>query len=521
MILAWLILIPLATGLLAGAAGMWRPLSARLVALAGCVAQLLLVVALWGQAVSVGAHETWRLELTDVPWIPELGISFRLSADGLSLVLLALTAVLGLAAVLASWREIQQRVGFFHFQVMLVLAGVTGVFLAADLFLFYFFWELMLVPMYFLIDLWGHERRHRAAVKFFLFTQLSGLLMLVGILGLVFANQGHERTFSYQDLLAVQLAPAGALALMLGFWAAFAVKLPVVPFHTWLPDAHTEAPTAGSVLLAGLLLKTGAYGMIRFCLPLFPQTLDWAAPVFMALGVVGIIYGAVLAFAQTDFKRLIAYTSISHMGFVLIGVYAGNEIALTGAIVQMICHGLSTGGLFILAGALQERLGTRDLGRMGGLWSSAPRAGALAMVLAMASLGLPGLGNFVGEILVIVGAYAVSPGVAVGAAVGLVFATVYALWMMHRVFFGRPREGLRLRDLGQREVAVLGALVALLVILGLHPQPVIDMTQSTVSAIQSRIGAAQVDAERELFYEQPPNGMDSGIKWRSRWGDRP
>jgi NADH-quinone oxidoreductase subunit M len=286
-------------------------------------------------------------------------------------------------------------VGLFHLNLMLVLAGVTGVFLALDLFLFYFFWELMLVPMYFLIDLWGHENRHYAAIKFFLFTQLSGLLMLLAILGLHFLHKEAtgEATFDYTKLLHTPMGSTAQMLLMLGFFGAFAVKLPAVPFHTWLPDAHTEAPTAGSVILAGLLLKTGAYGMIRFVVPLFPEAAAVFAPIAMTVGVIGIVYGAILAFAQTDLKRLVAYTSVSHLGFVLLGIFVWNKLALQGAVMQMICHGLSTGALFIIVGELQDRIHTRDMRRMGGLWTVAPRMGAVAMFFAMASLGLPGLGT--------------------------------------------------------------------------------------------------------------------------------
>jgi NADH-quinone oxidoreductase subunit M len=288
--------------------------------------------------------------------------------DGLSLLLVLLTVLLGLMAVVASWSEIRERVGFFHFNLLWVLAGIVGVFLALDLFLFYVFWEMMLVPMYFLIGIWGHESRIYAAIKFFIFTQASSLLMLLAIVTLFFLH--HQQfgvyTFDYIALLGTPLGPGMAMWLMLGFFVAFAVKLPVVPFHTWLPDAHTEAPTAGSVILAGLLLKTGAYGLLRFVVPLFPEAARAFAPAAMVLGVIGILYGAVLAFAQTDLKRLVAYTSISHLGFVVLGIFAWNEWALQGAVMQMICHGLSTGALFILVGALQERLQTRDMGRMGG-----------------------------------------------------------------------------------------------------------------------------------------------------------
>jgi NADH-quinone oxidoreductase subunit M len=479
MILLALLVIPAVGGVLAVSVSARSRLAPRVVALVALGVELALALAAWGMMNHAPTSE-YR-----APWIPSLGVSFHLSMDGISLLLIVLTAVLGIIAVLASWQGIQVRVGLFHLNLLVILSAIVGVFLAADLFLFYFFWELMLIPMYFLIDLWGHERRHYAAVKFFLFTLLSGLLMLVAILGLYFAHgrATGEYSFDYAALLGTSLSPALARWLMLGFFAAFAVKLPAVPLHTWLADAHTEAPTAGSVILAGLLLKTGAYGMIRFVVPLFPTAALQFAPVAMALGVAGILYGAFLAFAQHDFKRLVAYTSISHLGFVLLGIFAGNQLALQGALLQMICHGLSTGGLFVVAGALQDRLGTRDMRRMGGLWTLAPRLGALTLVLALASLGLPGLGNFVAEILVLLGAYQVYPQLAIAATAGMVLATVYALWLMHVAFFGVPRQAARPADLDQREIAVLGVMIALLLALGLGPQRVLDTAAPALARV--------------------------------------
>src|SRR4051794_40285681 len=315
-------------------------------------------MALWARA---PIRESRWLYTWNQDWIPQLGIRFHLAMDGLSLALLLLTFFLGAISVLASWSEIQERAGFFYFNLLWVLAGITGVFLAVDLFLFYLFWELMLVPMYFLIGIWGHGRKTYAAIKFFLFTQVSGLMMLAAIVSLavIHKQQSGAYSFDLESLLGMPLSIGTARLLMLGFFVAFAVKLPVVPLHTWLPDAHSEAPTAGSVILAGLLLKTGAYGLLRFVVPLFPGAANAFAPIALIVGVVGILYGAVLAFAQPDLKRLVAYTSVSHLGFVLVGIFSGSVLALEGAVLQMICHGLSTGALFMLAGSLQERLHTR------------------------------------------------------------------------------------------------------------------------------------------------------------------
>jgi len=486
MILAWLILVPFIAGVLAWTSDRWSHTWPRWIALAGISGDFALALALWIRTRSAPPLDAtlWLADL-NLRWIDELGIQFHLGLGGLSLLLVLLTAFLGVMAVAASWTEIQDRVGLFHFHLMWVLAGIIGVFLALDLFLFYFFWELMLVPMYFLIGMWGHERRIYAAVKFFIFTQISGLLMLVAIVSLYFV---HGRatgtyTFDYVQLVGTPLEPATAWWLMLGFFGAFAVKLPVVPVHTWLPDAHTEAPTAGSVVLASLLLKTGAYGLLRFVLPLFRDAAAAFAPVAIALGVIGVLYGAVLAFGQTDLKRLVAYTSVSHMGFVLLGVFAGTTLALQGAILQILCHGVSTGALFILVGALQERTHTRDMNRLGGLWAAVPRMGGLTMFFALAAMGLPGLGNFIAEFLVLLGTYHVSPVATELASIGLIVSTVYALWMVQGAFQGREPEGVHIRDLGPREVATVTALVVALVWLGLYPQPVVDTAAPEVASL--------------------------------------
>lgn len=488
MILIWLILIPVIGGLLSWLFGRRNDKWPRWLSLIAVAIDFVLVTVIWigfPNNIELSGKGPWIAEL-QFNWIPRFGITFHLAIDGLSLLMVMLTTFLGIMSVAASWTEIKERVGFFHFNLMWSLAGIIGVFLSLDLFLFYSFWELMLVPMYFLIALWGHENRIYAAIKFFIFTQLSGLFMLAAILGIYFVHAGATgaSTFDYSQLLGTTMSSTKAMFLMLGFVIAFLVKLPAIPFHTWLPDAHTEAPTAGSVILAGLLLKTGAYGLIRFAVPLFPQAAFNFAPVAMSLGVIGILYGAILAFGQRDLKRLVAYTSVSHMGFVLLGVFAWNELALQGAVIQMICHGVSTGALFIIVGALQERLHTRDLEKMGGLWTISPRMGGVGLFFGLASLGLPGLGNFVGEFLVLLGAYKVSVPMTAVAAVGLVFATVYSLWMIQRTFFGPKREGLEVTDLKLREMAVMTVMIAVIVWIGLYPRPVMNAAAQTVQALQ-------------------------------------
>ncbi|ARS34706.1 NADH-quinone oxidoreductase subunit M [Pontibacter actiniarum] len=483
MILLWMIVILMAGGLLAWLSKKWHPVLPRWIALFAVLADLAIALYLWlgTPAAALGASP-WLVQF-EIPWVPQWGVSFILALDGLSLLMLLLTFFLGALAVLISWREITTKTGFFHFNLLWVLAGITGVFLTLDLFLFYFFWEVMLIPMYFLIGIWGHANRSYAAYKFFLFTQASGLLMLLAILGLYFihGSQTGMYTFSYFELLNTALAPGAARLLMFGFLAAFLVKLPVVPFHSWLPDAHSEAPTAGSVLLAGLLLKTGAYGLLRFVLPLFPAAAMEFAPWAMLLGVVGILYGALLAYSQTDLKRLVAYTSVSHMGFIILGVFAFNEWALQGVVMQMIAHGLSTGALFVIAGFLYERLHTRDVQLMGGFWAKAPKMGVVALIFVMASLGLPGLGNFIAEFLTLVGSWQANTWLTVFATAGLVMATVYSLRIMQKVFFEPAPAEHPLPDLSSREMLISVPMVALLLWLGLYPQPVLDTAQPSIN----------------------------------------
>lgn len=486
MILLLLIIIPLISGLAAWTFGNGNNNRARWISLAALVIDAALLINLWSTASSPIALDrgAWLVE-TNKPWIPQLGISLHLAMDGLSLVLVALTLFIGIISVLCSWTEVRERVGFFHMNLLWILTGILGVFMALDLFLFYFFWELMLVPMYFLINIWGHEDRVYASLKFFIFTQAGGLLMLLSILGLYFIH-GRDTgtyTFDYPLLLNTALSSRAAFWIMSGFVVAFIVKLPVVPFHPWLPDAHTEAPTAGSVVLAGLLLKTGAYGLLRFVLPLFPDAVALIGQAMLVLGVIGIIYGAVLAFGQTDLKRLVAYTSVSHMGFVLIGIFAGNRIALSGAIMQMVAHGISTGALFIIVGMVQERIHSRELDRMGGLWSAAPRLSGFGLVFALASLGLPGFGNFTAEFMVLLGTYRAHAVITAVAATGLVLAAIYSLWIVQRVFHGEKIEGLTLVDLSSRETGMMATMVLVILWLGLYPRPVLKTVEPALQAI--------------------------------------
>jgi NADH-quinone oxidoreductase subunit M len=513
MILVWLFLVPFIGGVLCWQGERLGRTFPRWVALLTMAVVLALAAYLWltgdYSLTLLGGTPKWSAEFK-VPWIPSLGISFHLALDGLSLLLILLTGLLGILAVACSWNEVQRNVGFFHLNLLWNLGGVIGVFMAMDLFLFFFFWEMMLVPMFFLIALWGHNApggkgRVYAATKFFIFTQASGLLMLLSILALVFVHYRATGviSFAYGDLLNTPMSAKVEFWIMLGFFIAFAVKMPVVPLHSWLPDAHSQAPTAGSVDLAGILLKTAAYGILRFGIPLFPHASVTIAPAAMWLGVLGIVYGAVMAYSQNDVKRFVAYTSISHMGFVLIGIYAGTQLSLQGVMIQMLAHGISAGALFILCGELYERLHTRDMRLMGGIWSRLPFLPPIALFFTAASLGLPGLGNFVGEFLILLGTYRVAPVITIVASSGLVLAAIYSLLMMARVFYGRPQavaagqgvgEDEKLRDLNGRELTTMLSLMAITLLIGLYPQPFLDLVKAPMTAVETIYHSAQIAA---------------------------
>ncbi len=486
MILAWILGILMFSGLISWMAGRLHIDAPRWIALVALLASSVLLIVIWVKSMAMADSDLnnhWFLEF-DREWIPSFGIRFHLAMDGLSLILLLLTNLLGILSVLVSWKEIKQRTGFFHFNILFILAGISGVFLAEDLFLFYFFWEVMLIPMYFLIAIWGHENRVYASYKFFLFTQGGGLLMLLSILGVYFHHAGITGVYTFDIMELIKHASTAPRAglLMAGFLIAFGVKIPAVPLHSWLPDAHTEAPTAGSVILAGLMLKTGVYGLIRIAIPLFPDLSLIIAPFAMAVGVVGILYGAKLAFAQTDLKRLVAYTSVSHMGFIILGIYAFNGIAFRGAVMQIIAHALSTGGLFVIAGIIMQRLHTRELKNMGGLWDDMPGLGGFSYVFVMASLGLPVLANFIAEFMVLLGTYLSSPLMAIFASLGLIVSVIYALRLMQKVFFGPKLSAYKTHDVNLREIVILSALLIPIVYFGIFPKLVFRTLSTPVNA---------------------------------------
>ncbi|MGI9606520.1 MAG: NADH-quinone oxidoreductase subunit M [Acidimicrobiales bacterium] len=428
-------------------------------------------------------------------WIDSLGISWDLGVDGISLFLVVLTGLLFPLAILGASPDHSPK-SYFAWLVALE-AGVMGVFLTLDLFFFFVFFEVVLVPMYFLIGSWGHGNRVYAATKFFLYTMFGSALMLVGILAVVFLNESStgELTFNIIELAESQAWSTNAGRwIFLSFALAFAVKVPIFPVHTWLPDAHTEAPTAGSVILAGVMLKLGTYGFLRFGLYLFPEASVWFAPVMLVLGTIGIIYGAVVAAMQRDLKRLVAYSSIAHLGFIVIGTFAITTESLTGSVMQMVNHGLTTGALFFLVGWLYERRHTREIDALGGLQKAAPIFAAVFTLVMLASIGLPGLNGFVGEFLILLGTFVAHPWVAAIAASGVILAALYLLWAYQRVFHG-PAEGenAEMADLKVSEGLVLLPMLVLIVFLGVYPKPMLERIEPAIGALVEHVDESVAD----------------------------
>lgn len=430
--------------------------------------------------------------------VPALGVEYHLGVDGISLFLVALTTLLVPLCILASGKVERPRP--FMAALLAMEFGLVGVFLALDLLLFFVFFEVILVPMYFLIGLWGGERRVYAAVKFFIYTAAGSALLLAAIVFLA-AQSGDGLTFDFTRLRQLDLPIATQRWLFAGFGLAFAIKVPIFPFHTWLPDAHTEAPTAGSVLLAGVLLKIGTYGLLRFNLELFPQVaVDWG-PVLAGLGVVGIVYGAAVALVQPDVKRLIAYSSVSHLGFVVLGIFAFTSSAMQGGVLQMVNHGLTTGALFLVVGMLYDRWHTREIAAYRGLQGVVPLLAGSFLFLALASAGLPGLSGFVGEFMVLIGSYPSRGWLAVVAAGGVVLAAAYLLWAYERMFTGEPSSDRR-EDLNATEAGILVPIVALVLFLGIYPKPVLDRIQPAADRILERL--AEVPGFESSFKVEAP-----------------
>ena len=409
-------------------------------------------------------------------WVGPLNIQYILGVDGISLWMVLMTTFLMPAAVLASWK-IDRQVKSYMISFLILETAMVGTFLALDLLLFFLFFEALLFPMYFIIGGWGYERRVYAAIKFFLYTMAGSAFLLAAILFLYFqaGSQLGQPTFDFQQLQRLELPAASARWLFLGFFVAFAVKVPLFPLHTWLPDAHTEAPTAGSVMLAAVLLKVGAYGLIRFNLVLFPEASAYFRLFVIVLAIIGIVYGAAVALIQTDLKRLVAYSSVSHLGFVVLGIFAFTVEGMSGGVLQMVNHGLSTGALFLLVGMLYERIHTRDMGKMGGLARVVPVFAGVFLFVALSSIGLPGLNGFVGEFLILIGAFAANKAYAVIAVAGVVLAAIYLLWAYQRAMHGQVREEHRsILDLDLREYVILVPILAAILFIGVFPKPLLD-----------------------------------------------
>lgn len=460
--------------------------SCRLLALA---TNLLVLAIGLGIAFTADTGSGGWLIYEDYSWIEQFGIHYTLGMDGLSLLLVLLTAFLQVIAVLISWRIDYHPVFFFSLILMLGTAFI-GVFLALDLILFYLFWELMLIPMFALIGIWGLERRVYAAVKFFLFTLSGSLLMLLAMIGLylLHGEQTGVYTFALESLKQTELSLTQELIFYLCFMAAFAVKVPLFPFHAWLPDAHQQAPGAGSVDLAGLLLKTGVYGIIRFAFPLFPRAAEMSLPVLAILALFGLFYAAAVAYQQPDIKRLVAYSSVSHLGFVVLGLAAWNQTAWEGSMLLMINHGVTSAAMFVMLALVRQRTGSNEISKLGGLWQSQPNLSAFFLLFSFASLGLPGLANFAGEILILVGTFASKPLWASIAVVGVLMAAIYMLRLVQSVIWGPCCEPFEKQDLVTREWLVLIPLALLVIWLGCYPQPLLDPIREPVTLLLQQGG---------------------------------
>ena len=428
-------------------------------------------------------------------WIPAFGIDYYVGVDGISLLLVVLTGFLTPIALLSSWGSIERKVKEFSIFMLALEAAMIGVFISLDLFLFYVFWDAMLIPMYFLIGIWGYDQRVYAAIKFMLYTMAGSVLMLIAILGLAYMHSTATGVYSFDllKLYTLEIPFQTQMWFFLAFTVAFAIKVPLFPFHTWLPDAHVQAPTAGSVILAGVLLKMGTYGLLRFSFPLFPAAAAYFAPWLALLAVIGIIYGALVAMVQPDMKKLVAYSSVSHLGFVVLGICAMNAQGVQGALYQMLAHGISTGGLFLIVGMLSDRRHTRLISEYGGLKSVMPRLSAAFMIITLASIGLPGLNGFVGEFLILLGAFRWDPRFVIAAGLGVILSAVYMLWMLQRVFYGEVRneENEKLPDLLPREWASVIPLCALALIMGIFPTLFLRPMEASVQALVQRAQAAQ------------------------------
>ncbi len=483
MILALLILILLAGAIISAFASKLHNALPKIVALLVLGLDAVILLGFWNLSsfpLLFKNNAGWMLDYK-MQWIPALGITIHLALDGLSYIMILLTIAMGFISVLVSPKT--DKEGFYYFNTLLMIAGVTGIFLALDLFLFFFFWEMMLVPLYLLMIMFGKSGNQKTSLKFLIYTQLSGLILLISILALYFIHGKATGlySFDYNDFLGFSMGIKTASLLMLGFLVAFLVKLPVIPFHGWLPASFKDAPL--SAVFTGLLIKTGAYGIIRFAVPLFQESSKYFAGAAFVIGIITILYGAFIAFTKDDLREIAAYSSISHMGFILLGIYAFNQISWQGVVVQMIVSGVSSGALLIIASSLLKRTGTCNISQLGGLWEKVPVLSGIGTFIAMASLGLPGTGNFIAEFLILSGTFKVSIFITIIASIGLVAGAAYSLRIIQKIFVGNKNTEYKMHDFSWIEKISVGALIVITLWIGIKPQPILNRSKAVVEKI--------------------------------------
>jgi NADH-quinone oxidoreductase subunit M len=490
-VLSIILFTPLAGALLLLFVNKHKEDAIRWIANAFALAGFLVSVPLWFWYDS--SNPAWQFT-ERAAWIPSIGASYFLGVDGFAVLLILLTTLMGFIAILSSWSAITERVKEFYIFMLVLQTGMIGAFVSLDFLLFFLFWEVMLVPMYFLIGIWGGGRRLYSAIKFFLYTLVGSVVMLLGILALYFQYHATTGVYTFDVTLYQQMSVPIEMQrwVFLSFFLGFAIKVPMFPFHTWLPDAHTDAPTAGSVILAAVLLKMGTYGFIRFSLPILPDATHYFVPMVAGLSIIGIVYGALVALAQSDWKRLVAYSSVSHMGLVMLGMFSLNPVGMVGSIVQQINHGISTGALFLIVGNVYERRHTREISEYGGLSKVMPVFAAVFLIMTMSSIGLPALNGFIGELLILQGVFVHSRMWAAFAASGIVLGAAYMLWLYQRTMFGKienPKNE-KLLDLNLREVATYAPLLVLAVWIGIYPAPFINRLTTSVNRVMARVNPA-------------------------------